>query len=400
MTDVAPRNTRSQPLPPAGGRGARPLRVLLVAARFFPHVGGVETHTYEVSRRLARAGVDVTVLSTDPGGRLPARGRLEGVSIRRVRSWPAKRDYYFAPGIYREIVRGRWDVVNCVGYHTLVAPLAMLAARRAEIPCVVTLHSGGHSSPLRRATRGLQHVALRPLLAGAARIVAVSQFESDLFRDRLALPEERFAVVPNGSDLPARSRADTAEAAVIVSVGRLERYKGHHRAITALPLVIEHFPDARLHIVGSGPFESTLRRLAERLAVGDRVEIGSIPGADRNAMADLLSRARLLALLSDYESQGLAALEALAAGCPVLVSATSALRELAERGLVRAVRPGAGPSEIAAAILEQVRNPLRPTAIDLPTWDDCALRLLALYRDAGAVAVNRRGGSREALTWR
>lgn len=398
MTTSSVPNAR--PPLPAPRDGARPLRVLLVAARFFPHMGGVETHTYEVGRRLARAGVDVTVLATDPGGALPARERREGLAIRRVRSWPADRDYYFAPAIYREIVRGGWDVVNCVGYHTFVAPVAMLAARRAGIPYVVTLHSGGHSSPLRRASRSLQHAILRPLLARSARIVAVSEFERDFFRERLRLPEERFAVVANGSNLPAVRRAGRDAGALIVSVGRLEHYKGHHRVITALPLVIEQFPEARLEIVGSGPFETSLRQLAERLAIGDRVEIRSIPGCDRNAMADLLSRARLLTLLSDYESQGLAALEALAAGCPVLVSRTSALRELAVRGLARSVDAEAGPGEIASAVLEQLRNPLRPAANDLPTWDDCAQRLLALYREAAGVAMSNRGASHQAVTWR
>lgn len=57
--------------------GATPgkLRVLQVALRYFPFMGGVETHTYEVARRLARQGVDVTVLTTDTTGKLPASSR-------------------------------------------------------------------------------------------------------------------------------------------------------------------------------------------------------------------------------------------------------------------------------------------------------------------------------------
>ena len=43
------------------------MRILFVASRAYPYIGGLETYVYEVSRRLAAAGVDITVLSTDPG---------------------------------------------------------------------------------------------------------------------------------------------------------------------------------------------------------------------------------------------------------------------------------------------------------------------------------------------
>ena len=85
------------------------LRVAVATARYPPLTGGVELHTEEVSRRLAAAGVEMSVLTADLTRELPARERLDGVAIRRLHAWPRKRDYYFCPGIYREITRGRWD---------------------------------------------------------------------------------------------------------------------------------------------------------------------------------------------------------------------------------------------------------------------------------------------------
>ena len=77
--------------------GANSLRVLMVTPRFFPFMGGVENHVYEVARRLARQQVDITVLTTDTSGQLPTDELAESIRIRRVRAWPAQRDYYFAP---------------------------------------------------------------------------------------------------------------------------------------------------------------------------------------------------------------------------------------------------------------------------------------------------------------
>jgi len=107
---------------------SKPPRILMVTPRYFPDMGGVETHVAEVSRRLARAGADITILTTDRTGRLPASEQIDGVTIRRARAWPAQRDYYFAPEIARVLTNEAWDVVHCQSYHTLVAPLAMLAA--------------------------------------------------------------------------------------------------------------------------------------------------------------------------------------------------------------------------------------------------------------------------------
>ena len=114
----------------------RPLRVLFVTPRYAPYVGGVEQHVAEVGRRLAASGCSVCVLTTDPGGKLPSEENVDGVTIRRVRAWPRSRDYCFAPGIFRSVAAGGedWDIVHVQSYHTLVAPLAMLGARRASAP--------------------------------------------------------------------------------------------------------------------------------------------------------------------------------------------------------------------------------------------------------------------------
>ncbi|NPV65888.1 MAG: glycosyltransferase family 4 protein [Anaerolineae bacterium] len=360
-----------------------PLRVLQVTARYLPLVGGTEMHTYQVASRLATSGIDVTVLTTDRGGQLLPVEEIAGVSVRRVRAWPSGRDYYFAPDLIPVITEERWDVVHCQGYHTLVAPLAMLAALRARIPYVLTFHSGGHSSRLRQALRGAQIGLLRPLLVRASRLIAVSEFERRHFSALLRLPAGRIVVIPNGSDLPRLPRQPAAvPARLIVSVGRLERYKGHQRVIAALPGVLAHQPEARLQIVGSGPYEPELRRLAAKLGVAERVEIGAISGADREAMARLLASAGVVALLSDYESQGLGATEALSLGCPLLVNDASALSDLTRYPLVRAVPPDAGPEAVARALLELLALEREANAggIVLPTWEACTADLLALYQ--------------------
>lgn len=361
----------------------RPLRVLFVTARYFPYMGGVENHVYEVTRRLVQADIDVTVLTTDPDRQLPSTEQLDGVKIQRVPAWPAKRDYYFAPGMYPLITKGNWDIVHCMSYHTLVAPLAMFAALRGKIPYVLTFHGGGHSSHMRNALRGVQFAMLRPLLARTERLVTVARFEATYFGKKLHLSKEHFVFIPNGSDLAevAQHTPTTSNETLIASVGRLERYKGHQRILAALPKILEQQPDARLWIAGVGPYELALRQMARKLGVADHVDIRAIPARDRQTMATELSRAALLTLLSEYETHPIAVLEALSLGCPVLVADTSGLHELAEQGLARAIPLSSTPEEVASAVLQQLQEPLTVPHVTLPTWDDCANGLLALYRN-------------------
>jgi glycosyltransferase involved in cell wall biosynthesis len=358
------------------------LRLLVVTARYLPLVGGTEIHTYETARRIAQAGHDITVLTTNPAAAFPAEEWSDGVHIIRVACWPAQADYYLAPRLMPVITEGEWDLVHCQGVHTLVSPLAMLAAARAKTPYIVTFHSGGHSSHWRTRLRGVQHEMLRPLLARAKRLIGVSRFEAEFFRRRLRLPAERFVVIPNGAHLPEVPAVapGPANGPLIVSVGRLERYKGHQRVIAALPHVLAQCPDTRLRIVGSGPFEAELRRLACTLGVADRVEIGALPVSDRAGMAAVLAEASLVTLLSEYESQGIAVMEAIQLKRPVLVTDVSALHELAESGLAAGVSLHSTPRQVAAAILEQFARPLIPPDVTIPSWDDCAGQLLGVYQ--------------------
>lgn len=369
--------------------GAVPLRLLFVTPRYLPFMGGVQNHVYQVSTRLAQAGVDVTVLTTNPGGQLPAEEKLEGVNIRRARAWPANRDYFFAPDIHRIITRGEWDLVHVQSYHTLVAPLAMAAARQAGIPYVLTFHGGGHSSRLRNALRGVQQTMLRPLLKRAERLIAIARFEIAHYSKRLRLSEEQFVLIPNGGDLPQvrNTAADAEDKELLVSIGRLERYKGHQRAIAALPEVLAQRPNVRLWVAGTGPYEPDLRNLASSLGVAENVEIYAIPAVDRERMARELSKAALVVLFSEYETHPIAALEAVALGRPVLVADTSGLSELAQRGLARAIPLNSTPTQVAGAILEQLERPHKPPTIELPTWDDCAADLLSLYGELSGRAL-------------
>jgi glycosyltransferase involved in cell wall biosynthesis len=207
------------------------------------------------------------------------------------------------------------------------------------------------------------------------------------------VPPERFVFIPNGTDL-SFSDGDVVggepEVPTLASIGRLERYKGHHRVLEAFPLVLAQRPEARLLIVGKGPYEDELQRRVEELGLADSVEITSVPPGDPLGMAALLGRVSLVVLMSEFESHPLVALEAAAARRRLLVAGAGGLAEIAEDGFARAIPLDSSPEQIAAAALEELAKPAPQSSPKLTTWDECAAALLDLYgwvlKSDGAIA--------------
>ena len=367
----------------------------MVTARFLPDLGGTENHTYEVSKRIAgRSDIELTVLATDRSGTLPASETMEGFTVRRCRAYPRRRDYYFAPDIYRLILRGHYDLVHCQGIHTAVPVLAMLAARRRGVPYVVTLHTGGHSSAFRRRSRGTQWRILAPLVRRAAAIVAVSRFEQRVFQEACRVEASRFTVIPNGGNLPAGADRPASVPGRIVSAGRLERYKGHQRVVEALPIVKQTIPHATLRIYGAGPYEQQLRASIGSLGVAQSAEIQYIAPDNRARIAEALCEAEVFAALSEYEAHPVAVMEALTLGIPTVGLDTAGLADLVSDGLVTGIPKEASPTAVAQVLVAALADggsasaalaeDGRSAPAVLPTWDDAAAALARIYTDVAA----------------
>lgn len=357
----------------------------MVTARCLPYMGGIETHVGEVAPRLAGRGVDLCVLSTDVTGTLSRVECRDGYELRRFPAYPRAKDYYLSPGLLRAVAGIEADVVHVQGVHNGVPPLALAVAHLRRLPALLTFHTGGSSSGAREAAREAQWRVEAPLLRRCARLVAVCEFERDAFARRLGIAPAAIALVRNGCEpLPVGDPPPAAAGSpLLCSIGRLERYKGHHRVIAAMPHVLAASPGARLVVAGAGPYEAALRALVARLGVGHAVTIERFEADRRDALGALVARSDAVALLSAYEAHPVAVMEALAMGVDVVAAATSGMTELGRAGLVDLVDAEASEETIATALLRAAaarRWAAGPPA--LPSWDDGADRLVTLYEEA------------------
>ncbi|CAO0832037.1 glycosyltransferase [Streptomyces microflavus] len=324
-------------------------------------VGGAEQQLRLLLRHLP-VECDVVTL-TNPG---PVADGLRADGVRVVHlGMRGNRDLSAVGRLTRLIRDGRYDLVHTHLYRACV--YGRIAARLAGVrAAVATEHSLGRAEiEGRPLTRGIRALYLSTERLGAA-TVAVSSTVAGRLRD-WGVPADRIRLVPNGIDAdlyrfdPDRRLAVRAalgipdDAFVVGGVGRLvpgKRFDVAVRAVAALP-------GARLLLAGDGPEAGALRALAARLGAADRIrllgECGSGAGGPVPGVPALLSAVDTFVSTSREESFGLAAVEALAAGLPVLHDACPAIDDLSAAHAPGATRIAGSPDELTAVLRQRIQ---------------------------------------------
>jgi glycosyltransferase involved in cell wall biosynthesis len=198
-------------------------------------------------------------------------------------------------------------------------------AHRLRRPLVMTVHSTeydrslGHpwTEILEREQSGLD---------AADRVIAVSRHLKAQLVERYRLPAEKIRVIYNAVRPSERLSRLAAPEPVVLYLGRLAAMKGVDTFLRAGARVLQQLPEVMFVVAGEGPEFPHLLTLAAHLGIGDHVLfLGKVNEDER---AELLARASVFVLPSIVEPFGIAALEAMAAGVPTIVSKTSGVAEV------------------------------------------------------------------------
>jgi len=333
-----------------------------IAAPGSSEAGGQNVYVAAVATELAGRGIEVVVYTRRDDPHAPQRVVLgSGATLQYVDAGPrmqVARDSLlpFMVEFGRQLAHAwsewRPDVVHA---HYWMSGLASLrAAAQVGIPVVQTFHALGVT---KRRCQGIADTSpperrwYEPALASSvAAVVATTEDELEELRAEGAQPRLT-TVVPCGIDTarfaPVAVRPEPTGR--VVSVGRLVERKGVDDLIRSL----QKLPNVRLIIAGGSTRsgDSDARRLqtvAECLEVSDRIDL--IGPLDHEDVPQLLRSADVVACVPWYEPFGMVALEAMACGIPVVVSAVGGLRRLVVDRETGLHVPPHDPDRIASSI--------------------------------------------------
>jgi glycosyltransferase involved in cell wall biosynthesis len=271
------------------------------------------------------------------GGSLTDEFKCAGIRV-RVLPWAGVRDPVGAARFWQALRKEEFAILH---QHYGGRSVRWLARRASRASIVLHLH---------QRVSEAQSLEPRPIrVADTDIVIANSNAVAGLVVNKQARVVYPGVAAP---DQPQSARLTSATPPVIGAAGRLAPIKGFAHLIRALGLLREAMPDVRLEIAGTGPAQGSLKQEARVAGVDDRVSF-------LGWQADLLScfaRWDVFVQPSLEEAFGLAALEAMAAGLPVVATAVGGLLELIEDGRTGWLVPPADPQALAKRLRELLRD--------------------------------------------
>jgi glycogen(starch) synthase len=398
------------------------MRVLMLSWEYPPVVvGGLGRHVHALAKHLHAQGHEVTVLCRHPAGTDASTHpetdhRVNGVRVIRVAEDPPhlqfERDLVaWTLGMGHAMIRAglrlvdRWQADVVHAHDWLVTHPAITIAERAHVPLVATMHAteaGRHAGWLSHPLNQQVHSVEWWLANRADKLITCSSAMRTEAAQLFDLDPQPISVIHNGIEprswrvsparvSAARERHAQRDGALLLFFGRLEYEKGTHDLLAALPRIRRTHPGTRLVVAGEGRQLQPLVEQARKLRIRRAVDfVGHL--SDRELVA-ALAAADVTVLPSRYEPFGIVALEAAAAGAPLVASTAGGLGEVVvdgvtgvsfspgdSDGIAAAVRRVLDDPEAAARRAKTARGRLR-TEFD---WSTIAEATAAAYRQATA----------------
>ena len=387
------------------------MNIAIFASAFHPSVGGVEELCRQLAHEYRRRKHAVTIFTERWPRTLPVYEEYEHIPVYRLpfrvptESWKAKLTYLFTAGLircrlYGLIKKHRIEMlhVQCVSSNAFYA---LLVQKALKLPLVVTLQGELTMDAQKLFERSaLARDIMRRSLRRADAITGCSQQTLSEAETFFGEPfGQRGRVVYNGI---AAGETDNVipfahPRPYILAIGRHVPQKGFDVLLYALKRAVEQGHPYDLIVAGDGVDHGTLKILADRLDLRDRV---TFPGRVDHAVAiRLFAGCELFVLPSRHEPFGIVNLEAMAAGKAIVATRVGGVPEIVtdeENGLLV---PPEDPVALADAICRVMEDEvLRRRLGDAGrakagqfTWDRIADEYLRIYRSVqrlSSVAVN------------
>lgn len=304
---------------------------------------GAERMVLDLSVLLKKKGFRVVVIAAGGGGEMERdfkQAGLETVIGPAVSSWRRLSTQNF---LKKQITYFNPDLVHAHLSEIWVS--RALQSLKSKTPWIVTAHNDDRDDPW------LHHIARGKAFRQAKRVVCVSEAVERYIKAEFHVPANHVSVIRNGIDLnmpiPRLGRSFHRPARFI-TIGRLTAQKDHATLFSALHQIKTPWI---LDVLGSGPAAAKLKQLAHELDLDAKIHFwGTVTDVNER-----LAAADVFCFPSRWEGQGMALLEAAAAGVPIIASDLPVFHEAFDAASIT-FAPAGDPNKWAKTILNILRS--------------------------------------------
>ncbi|KAL1883338.1 Phosphatidylinositol N-acetylglucosaminyltransferase GPI3 subunit [Diaporthe australafricana] len=389
--------------------------IAMVSDFFFPQPGGVESHIYQLSQRLIDRGHKVVIITHAYDDRKGIRYLTNGLKVYYVpffviyRSASFPTVFSFFP-IFRSIIIR--EQINIVHGHASLSNLCWEATLHARTMGIRTIFTDHSLFGFADAASILTNKLLKFTLSDVDHVICVSNTSKENTVLRASLDPLMVSVIPNavvadnfkpldlavegsgtgstnssfGNDyypVPAH-RLGPHDTVTIVVISRLFYNKGIDLLVAAIPRILDHQPNTRFIIAGSGPKAIDLEQMVEQNVLQDRVEmLGSVR---HDEVRDVMVRGHIYLHPSLTEAFGTVIVEAASCGLYVVCTQVGGIPEVLPGYMTQFAKPE--EDDIVAATVKAIAdiraNKIRTERFHgeikkMYSWTDIAKRTERVY---------------------
>jgi glycosyltransferase involved in cell wall biosynthesis len=383
------------------------MKILMISWEYPPkNVGGLSNHVYYLSHALSKKGHEIHVITCEEGTS-PIEENDNGVFVHRVSpykidtddfaKWVMQLNFAIVEEATRLIINfGKFDLIHA--HDWLSAFSAKNLKWSFKIPMVCTIHATEYGRNAGIKTDMQRYICSTEWLLTyeAWKIVVCSDYMRQQVSNIFVSPWDKIWVIPNGVDtekfnfefdwINFRRRFANDNEKIVLYVGRHVFEKGIHLLVEAAPKILNDYNDTKIVIGGTGPMTEELKNTVRQMGIESKVVFtGYMSDDDRDKLYRVASVAVFPSL---YEPFGIVALEAMAAGCPVVVSETGGLGEIVQHE-VNGLKAISASSESLAinitrlllddGLSDYIKENGLKTVYEKYTWDKIADLTISMY---------------------
>lgn len=318
------------------------MNILVLNYEFPPIGGGAGVVSYDISKRLAEAGHQVTVV-TMGFEQLPSYEEKDGMRIYRVKCIRKKKavcypweqlSYILSTMLFlRHHMKENHYDINHTHFIIPTGPISYWLKKKYGLEYVITSHGSDVAGYNQKRFKFLHKILIGPwrvIVRNAREVISPSLYLQALL-EKSGPGLKQYPIIPNGIELetylPLKKREKKKHVIVMCRLQEAKNVQTVIRGFARFVLKTE-YGDWRLDILGDGPYREILEELVRELGIEDKVQFhGWIPNRSERQL-ELLGQAKVYVSASTFENCPMSVLEALAAGVYPLVSDIPAHRQI------------------------------------------------------------------------